>query len=283
MPTSSFFNPNIDIPLHCYRWKHNLFKTTRKWKRNIRKDLLDIRIFDTRKEMGKAAADDVAAEIKTLLSEKLEVNMIFAAAPFRNEFLEALVGHKDCLESYQRISHGWIWSEWTAVKQSFVHFLHEAIFDKLPFKVYCPEREEQAWGWMCALLQTAEGIPRGYRLHGHRRKMAMPVINDPPVADFKDPKLVKIVVLILFAVSSRFTTACFATLDDVFTHAFTLTVPALMSAKYLNCIVPCCYEGNKLSNVPVNGPIRESCPASILREQPHAVLYLDKDSSSKLS
>jgi glucosamine-6-phosphate deaminase len=106
--------------------------------------------------------------------------------------------------------------------------------------------------------------------------------NDPPVADFKDPKLVKIVALDPVCREQQVHDGCFATLDDVFTHAFTLTVPALMSAKYLNCIVPAATKAQAVERT-VNGPIRESCPASILREQPHAVLYLDKDSSSKLS
>lgn len=251
--------------------------------KKYKKDLLDIRIFDTRKEMGKAAADDVAAEIKTLLAEKPEVNMIFAAAPSQNEFLEALVGHKEI--AWNRIN-GFHMDEYVgvdaAVKQSFVHFLHEAIFDKLPFKkVYCLNGKNEPEAECVRYSKLLKEFPvdivcMGIGENGHV------AFNDPPVADFKDPKLVKIVALDPVCREQQVHDGCFATLDDVFTHAFTLTVPALMSAKYLNCIVPAATKAQAVERT-VNGPIRESCPASILREQPHAVLYLDKDSSSKLS
>ena len=58
--------------------------------RNFKADLLDVRVYDTRLNMGKAAADDVAACIKKLLSVKDDIYMIFAAAPSQNEFLSAL-------------------------------------------------------------------------------------------------------------------------------------------------------------------------------------------------
>ena len=53
----------------------------------MKKDKLEIKIFDTRDEMGKAAAEDIASAIKELLSTKQEINMIFAAAPSQNDML----------------------------------------------------------------------------------------------------------------------------------------------------------------------------------------------------
>ena len=44
-------------------------------------DLLRVEIFDTRGEMGAAAARDIAAAIRQVLAEKDCCNMIFAAAP----------------------------------------------------------------------------------------------------------------------------------------------------------------------------------------------------------
>lgn len=53
----------------------------------LRKDKLDVKIFETRDEMGKAAADDIAKCIKRCLESKAEINMIFAAAPSQNDML----------------------------------------------------------------------------------------------------------------------------------------------------------------------------------------------------
>ena len=53
-------------------------------------DRLKVRIFESRAEMGACAASDAAACLRSLLQEKSEVNIIFAAAPSQNETLAAL-------------------------------------------------------------------------------------------------------------------------------------------------------------------------------------------------
>ena len=57
--------------------------------KELKKDKLKIMMFETRDEMGNKAGSDAAQCIKKLLSEKEEVNMIFAAAPSQNETLAA--------------------------------------------------------------------------------------------------------------------------------------------------------------------------------------------------
>ena len=58
------------------------------------KDKLKVKVFDTREKMGQVAGEDVAACIKALLAKKEYINMIFAAAPSQNDFLEALIVDK---------------------------------------------------------------------------------------------------------------------------------------------------------------------------------------------
>ena len=55
--------------------------------KELTKDLLKVKIYTTTEEMGLAAAEDVAQRIMALLSEKPEINMIFAAAPSQSAFL----------------------------------------------------------------------------------------------------------------------------------------------------------------------------------------------------
>ncbi|NLY98718.1 MAG: hypothetical protein GX082_15100 [Clostridiaceae bacterium] len=55
--------------------------------KTIKADRLTVKIYDSRKAMGDAAAADVAAKIKEIANEKGEVYMIFASAPSQNEFL----------------------------------------------------------------------------------------------------------------------------------------------------------------------------------------------------
>ena len=59
--------------------------------KTFKKDNLTVKISDSRVGMGKTAAADAAEALRRLLSEKEEVNVIFAAAPSQNETLAALV------------------------------------------------------------------------------------------------------------------------------------------------------------------------------------------------
>ncbi len=58
--------------------------------KQLRFDEVELFVYDTREEMGKAAARDAAVCIKELLKERSELNCIFAAAPSQNDFLAAL-------------------------------------------------------------------------------------------------------------------------------------------------------------------------------------------------
>ena len=72
----------------------------------------------------------------------------------------------------------------------------------------------------------------------------------------------------------------FATLDEVPTHDITLTIPALLTAQSVLCLVP---EFRKAEAVRacLTEPVSEDCPGSILRWVDHARLYLDLDSAEK--
>ena len=73
----------------------------------------------------------------------------------------------------------------------------------------------------------------------------------------------------------------FGGLDEVPTHAITLTIPALLAAKRVLCIVPEARKANAVYDS-LHGPITETCPASIMRQKPHVHLYLDSDAAAKI-
>ena len=59
---------------------------------------LELNVYKTRNEMGKAAAQDVAAAMKKFIKAKGKVVMVFAAAPSQDEFLSHLVENTgDCI------------------------------------------------------------------------------------------------------------------------------------------------------------------------------------------
>jgi glucosamine-6-phosphate deaminase len=105
--------------------------------------------------------------------------------------------------------------------------------------------------------------------------------NDPPVADFADPLDVKVVELEAACRRQQVNEGHFPGLDDVPTHAITVTIPALLRAGRVLAIVP---EARKAEPVAaaLTGPITTACPASALRTISQAIVYLEPDSARLL-
>lgn len=249
----------------------------------FKKDLLRVKIADTREEMGIAASRDIVEQIQKLQAEKTEINIIFAAAPSQNEVLKNLSN-----------SHEIDWTKINAfhmdeyiglpkdAPQRFGNFLKNAIFSRVPFRsVHYIKGEAEEIETECKryseLLKKypVDIVCMGVGENGHI------AFNDPPVADFHDPEVVKRVKLDPICRQQQVNDGCFANLGEVPEYALTLTVPALMSAQHLFCIVPGPTKAAAVGNM-LNGEITTSCPASILRSHKSAILYCDADSSSKI-
>lgn len=249
-------------------------------------DRLQIEVFPTRAEMGAAAAAAAAAYLRDLLQQDSarRVRMLFAAAPSQNEFLTGLTS-----------APGIDWSRVDALHldeyiglpedapQSFARFVRERVIDKVhPGSVEylngrAPDPEAECRRY-AALLSAApvDILCAGIGENGHL------AFNDPPVADFDDPKLVKIVDLDAVCRQQQVNDGAFAALDQVPHRAMTLTIPALMSAERVFCIVPGPTKTDAVYHT-VRGPITTECPASILRRHPNATLYLDRASAARIT
>ena len=248
------------------------------------KDKMQVKIFDTRDAMGAAAAADIAAAIRQLLQEKETINMIFAAAPSQLDMLHHLCAAEGI--QWERIN-AFHMDEYIGLApdapQCFSNFLKTYIFDKKPFRsvnlinaaARDPETEAQRY---TKLLQEnpVDIVCMGIGENGHI------AFNDPHVAEFDDPKLVKPVGLDEVCRQQQVNDGCFAALTDVPKFALTLTIPALMAAKYQFCVVPAATKANAVKNT-VLGEISEACPASVLRTKENTILYCDGDSSRLLS
>lgn len=251
--------------------------------KEFRQDNLECRIYSTRSEMGKAAAEDIHNKILELLGEKDTINMIFAAAPSQNEMLEALAGKKDI--PWNRIN-AFHMDEYIGLPDSapqrFGTFLNKAIFERVPFKnVYLINSNSKSIEDECKryteLLQNnpVDIVCLGIGENGHI------AFNDPGVADFNDKELIKVVELDDVCRQQQVNDGCFEKLDDVPKNALSLTIPALTAGAYMYCVVPAATKANAVKNT-VNGPVSEDCPASVLRTHKNAVLYCDSDSGAYL-
>ena len=243
---------------------------------------LSVYTFETREEMGKVAAADAAARIKAIIEKNGVANVVFAAAPSQNDLLENLL-KTDIDWSKVRAFHQ---DEYVGISADepagFGNFLDRAIFKKVNFKelhyLLCgaEEAEEKCEAYAELLRQyPIDLIFLGIGENGHL------AFNDPAVADFNDPKMVKIVELDDVCRQQQVNDGCFATLDDVPKQAMTMTMSLIMNIPEAICVVPTIRKANAVYHA-LLGEVTTACPASILRDHPNAALYLDKDSASKL-
>lgn len=243
---------------------------------------LPVHIFETRAELGAAAAEDAVVRIKSIVAKKGEANLIFAAAPSQNELLEGLL-NSDVDWSKVRAFHQ---DEYVGIgadePAGFGNFLNRAIFKALPFKEVhyllcgadaCAEKCAE----YAALLKKypADLIFLGIGENGHL------AFNDPAVADFEDPETVKVVDLDDVCRMQQVNDGCFKSIEDVPKQAMTLTMSYIMSVPEAICVVPTVRKANAVYGA-VCGPVTTACPSSILRRHPDAALYLDRDSASKI-
>jgi glucosamine-6-phosphate deaminase len=239
-------------------------------------DTLQVEVYPQRAGMGAAAAFDVTAAMRRVLAERETVRMIFAAAPSQNELLAGLCAMEDLdwgrveafhMDEYVGLPEG--------APQSFGRFLREHLFD-----VVRPGRVEYLGGnaadiaaecqRYAALLRErpVDIVCAGIGENGHL------AFNDPPVADFTDPRAVKPVTLDQTCRMQQVHDGAFETLDAVPTQALTVTIPALMAAHELFCVVPGPTKADAV-RATLRDPISERCPATALRRHPHAILYID--------
>jgi glucosamine-6-phosphate deaminase len=246
-------------------------------------DNLEIKIFDTRQKMGENAAELVASKIRELQELQENVNIIFASAPSQNEFLAALSTESDI--AWERIN-AFHMDEYVGLPddapQNFGNFLKFNLFDKVPVKSAfyingnAPDIERECERYAQLLTEyPADIICMGIGENTHI------AFNDPHVTDFKDPLLVKKVALDHASRQQQVNDECFDSLDEVPEDAITLTVPALLIAKYAYIIVPGEKKAQAIFST-VEEEISEEFPSTILRNHAHAILFIDKDSSGKL-
>ena len=244
---------------------------------------MQVYIAESRAQMGEISGHDVAAMLKTLLAIKDELNVMFAAAPSQNDVLATLVSDKEIAWDRVNAFHmdEYIGLAKTA-PQGFGNFLRERVFSKADFKTVnyinpeAADPQAEADRYEALLKEFPMDVCiLGIGENGHV------AFNDPGEADFNDPRLVKTVTLDERCRQQQVNDGCFATLDDVPKTAMTVTVPGLLRAKAMFCIVPTTNKAEAVKNT-VLGEINDMCPASILRTKAGAKLYLDPDAASLL-
>lgn len=244
---------------------------------------LPVSVYATNDELGQAAAAEASQVIQQAIRERGVANVILATGNSQLTFLKTLREDKSIAWQKVNVFH---MDEYLGIDPnhpaSFPFFLRKHFLSFVNVKEFFPisgqsNNIESTIAEYARLLREhpADLCACGYGENGHL------AFNDPPFADFHDPVWAKVIRLAEASRKQQVGEGHFRTLADVPTHAITLTIPALLAAKRVLCIVP---EARKADAVytALKMPISEDCPGSILRQTPHARLLLDKDSAAKI-
>ena len=244
---------------------------------------LEVEIHGDGKAAGRSAAASVSAEIVHTLNQKERAAVIFATGASQYDFLEALVGHEEVDWRRVRAFH---LDEYLGISDqhpaSFRHYLHARLFDKLPFEsvhlLVGDAADPQAEAERYDALLRAQPIDIACIGIGENGHLAF---NDPP-ADFETDAWVHIVDLDDACRLQQVGEGHFPDLAAVPAQALSLSIPAILAANMISCVVP---DARKAAAVAaaLEGPISPACPASALRRHDRTRLYLDAASARLVS
>ncbi|HZJ10589.1 MAG TPA: 6-phosphogluconolactonase [Trueperaceae bacterium] len=251
--------------------------------KTLQVDKLPVEVYRDDASAGAAAAADMATFLKAAITQRGGANVILATGNSQLAFLRALRETAGIDWSLVKVFH---MDEYIGIdpghRASFPRFLQQHFFDHVKAATFYPlSGDETRVAVICAeyeqLLRDnpADAVALGWGENGHL------AFNDPPYAEFDDPVWVKAIKLDEVSRKQQHGEGHFDSLDEVPTHAITLTIPALLAAGRVLCIVP---EARKADAVHacLTQPVSEQRPGSVLRTVDHATLYLDTDSAARI-
>ncbi len=245
-----------------------------------------ITVHDTREAMGAASASRFESWVIEALRSKDRCRVVMGCAPSQDDFFRSLVARAGVNPALWRRVEVFHMDEYVGIQdadpRSFRSYLRRHFLDQVEVAQFYPIPAETMPAQAAAARYAAflaEGpidvIAMGIGENGHV------AFNDPPVANFSDPLLAKVVDLDTACRRQQVNDGCFPALADVPRQAITITVPVFARAARLCCTVPGVRKAEAVRQA-LFGPIGPACPASMLRKHHNAAIFLDRGSASLL-
>ena len=233
--------------------------------------------------LSEAAAAHVLARIAEAIQRHGSARVIFATGNSQLGFLRHLVARLDALD-WSRVTAFHL-DEYIGLPQthpaSFRRYLRQNLFDHLPFAAVhvldgeAPDAQDECERYAALLAAAPVDVACvGIGENGHL------AFNDPP-ADFETQARVHVVALDEACRQQQVGEGHFPTFDDVPTHALSLSVPMILSARHISCVVPEARKARAVHDA-LTGAITPDCPASALRRHADCRLFLDAESAQLL-
>jgi glucosamine-6-phosphate deaminase len=243
---------------------------------------MNILVFDTKRELGLAAAERAAAAIGEAIARAGEARVIAATGASQFEFLDALTGKADVdwervemfhLDEYVGVSDSHPASFRRYLRERIVERVHPRSFHFLAGDAVDPAAECRRVG---ALLARAP-IDVAFVGIGENGHLAF---NDPP-ADFTTVEPYLVVELDEACRRQQLGEGWFRSLDDVPRRAISMSIRQILKAREILCIVPDARKAKAVSEC-LEGAVSPLHPSSILQTHAATTVYLDRDSAALL-
>ncbi|MGC2477274.1 MAG: glucosamine-6-phosphate deaminase [Candidatus Sulfotelmatobacter sp.] len=241
-----------------------------------------VRLFKDSTALARTAAEQAATTIKKAITQQDRCRLILATGTSQFEFLDALTAAKGIdwgkveafhLDEYVGIA--------VTHPASFRKILLERVIDRVGIKTF-HFIEGDASDLSAAVREVGRQLTSapvdiafvGIGENGHI------AFNDPP-ADFETEDSYIVLDLDEACRRQQVGEGWFADVSQVPTRAISMSPRQIMKAREIVAVVP---DERKAKAVQIclEGEIRSSAPASILRKHPNTALFLDEDSASQL-
>ncbi|MFM2064597.1 MAG: hypothetical protein RLZZ507_4268 [Cyanobacteriota bacterium] len=247
-------------------------------------DKLLVKIYNSEAEMAQNAAEIAQKYLDHLLQKQDTIALLLATGNSQLKFLDALISLGGIDWSRITLFH---LDEYLGINSehpaSFRRYLRERVEKRVfPQQFHYIEGDALEPVAECdryTKLLKAQPIDLCLLGVGENGHLAF---NDPAVANFEDAASVKLVKLDQVNRQQQVKTGYFPNLETVPQYAFTVTIPMICTAKKIICLAPETRKAKIVKEI-LNGTITTNCPASILRKQPQASLFLDVNSAILLS
>jgi glucosamine-6-phosphate deaminase len=241
-------------------------------------------IYETKSQMGAAAAASAAEVIKQAIKVKKQANIILATGTSQFEMLKNLVAAEGI--DWQKVTMFHL-DEYIGLSAdhpaSFRRFLKERFVDKVPGlkEVVFVNGDAKNPQQECHRLKNIiaehpiDVALIGIGENGHL------AFNDPP-ADFRTEQPYIIVELDERCRKQQLGEGWFKTLEQVPRRAISMSIRQIMKSACLIASVPEKRKAEAIKNA-LQGPVTPECPASILQQHNNCKVFMDEQAASLLS
>jgi len=241
-----------------------------------------IKVFEEKKDLGRAAAEQAAASIRNAIRESGRARIIAATGASQFDFLEVLTKAEDI--------------DWRRVEMFHLdEYIGLPMSHPASFRRYLRERLIQKTGIANYHLLDGETDPSAAIRSANEAIAAAPIdiafvgigenghlaFNDPP-ADFETEEPYLIVNLDQACRLQQVGEGWFANISETPKQAISMSIRQILKAKEILAVVP---DSRKAKAVKacLEGEISPMAPASILRRHENTTVYLDKNSAALLT